>query len=567
MKKATIIILFVFEALTAFCQNIDTLVFVDNFVHSDVAHEVRLPISKNLRKSARNGAMFKFNDSFYALEDSVRKSIMFASELWECKLPSGTLIKLEILFEDIQNDMEVLVRYKSNDMQKLTYPSSLYNNSIIKTEEEGFDGTIIFSNTINWDCSYNTGAVSDKNLSYAMLRAIAICLGHGASIKRIKNNLLSYHSSKRSAFDAILTNSNNDSLPITRNELTNFYTNNSNNIFANCQNGSIKMYAPEIFEQGKSLVYTDNIDWSLMKANMYSGQKVLAIDETTLNILREIGWKTKQKDVVVGCDNLEDNGIASMYSNYNFTYNSNGNSIDNVQWSYSVRLANNSYEEVASQNGGTTFEICSVANKPNLYINSDGDSEGVIKLKYSLNNIPDSTQYNISLGRRPLIFGIYDVKINDNDYLSYYDFSFSVLYAGSNRVIIGVEQEYSCEYELIYVNEPHLAHVNVPLLNKGNYVWIDISISNEYGTTTQTIELGEQYTKKRPLFSDIEEMQNNECCENVSHIDVYSVLGVKIATIKNLTELENVNHSLLVLNYISNGNNVIKTRKIKLKKR
>ena len=89
----------------------------------------------------------------------------------------------------------------------------------------------------------------------------------------------------------------------------------------------------------------------------------------------------------------------------------------------------------------------------------------------------------------PKILSINDETVTDNVYATLYDYSFTVSDVGASSVTIGVEQEYSSYYEIHHVNEPDLAHVYLKYLSRGNRVWIDVSVENEYGEDKRTIEI------------------------------------------------------------------------------
>ena len=154
-------------------------------------------------------------------------------------------------------------------------------------------------------------------------------------------------------------------------------------------------------------------------------------------------------------------------------------------------------------------------------------------------------------GSAPKILSIDDETVIDNGYVTLYDYSFTVSYVGASSVTIGVEQEYSPYYDIHHVNEPTLAHVYLKYLSRGNKVWVDVSIENEYGEDKRTIEIPVQ------LPDAISEASAAEA----DHIDVYSMSGTLLGQVKSLSELTAYRSCPLLLRYVDKDGHQLRVRK------
>ena len=163
-------------------------------------------------------------------------------------------------------------------------------------------------------------------------------------------------------------------------------------------------------------------------------------------------------------------------------------------------------------------------------------------------------------GSAPKIISIDNKQVHDTEYATYYDFSFDVTFSDATSVTIGVEQEYSSWYDIIHVNEPSPAHVNLKCLSRGNMVWVDIIAENEYGKDTLTIELPVMSEDYADGLTSIDKSP-----AKTDHIDIYSLDGRFMKRIKNLSELSSYHACTLLLQYYNNKNQLIRSKKIKLK--
>ena len=155
-------------------------------------------------------------------------------------------------------------------------------------------------------------------------------------------------------------------------------------------------------------------------------------------------------------------------------------------------------------------------------------------------------------GSAPKILSIDDETVIDNGYATLYDYSFTVSYVGASSVAVGVEQEYSSYYEIHHVNEPSPAHVILKYLSRGNKVWVDVSVKNEFGEDKRTIEI--------PVQSP--DAIGNAPAAEANHIDVYTMSGTLLGHVKSLSELSAFRARTLLLRYIDKDGQQMQTRKM-----
>ena len=160
----------------------------------------------------------------------------------------------------------------------------------------------------------------------------------------------------------------------------------------------------------------------------------------------------------------------------------------------------------------------------------------------------------------PKVISVFNQKVDFSNYETLYDFSFDVTYTGATSITIGVEEEYNPYYKTYVINEASPAHVNLKYLNRGRLTWVDIIAENEYGKDTLTIEL--------PVMTDgnVDGLTSiDKSPAKTDHIDIYSLDGRFMKRIKNLSELSSYHTCTLLLQYYNNKNQLIRSKKIRLK--
>ena len=573
MKKRLIFLLFILAInIHIFAQDVELITYNESYQSFPSLIRYAPLRAKTMRKTDNHGGQISINYNSSNIPDSLKQAIEIATLLWEECLPVEAKITIDVCFGNNLSDMSVTVPYVdcSND----TIYALSYYNTYKGNYTQYNEGTVLFSDAIDWCCQYSQGNGNNKKcLSTAMLRAIAITLGFGSTVKKnnqgsiyFDNNLTGY-----SPFEYLIFNDSNiplSSIPKGRknrdNQLLHSYSEPSDTLWLKWGVNQYKLYAPTSFVEDKSLIYL-NAPSSLMHFEMPIGSKYLDIDSTTKSIIQAIGWHIAESPPInVFCQDIPSTGIASVYNSYLFGINNYVSDMSSLHWEYQVKSTNGDYQTVCQQFDGQTFLVSPSTYLSLSHVNPEGDIDAMIRLTYILNNEEKTVFLKLTFECAPKILSINDESVHDNGYSTLYDYSFNVAYRGATSITVGIEQEYSSYYDIIHINEPFLAHAYLRYLSKGNMVWVDVSVTNEYGTDLETIEIPIQsrgHIKAKSSVNIHAKTQENNIC----YIDIYSIDGTFVNRIQSISELSNYHSCTLLLQYFGINHQLIQSRKIHLK--
>lgn len=571
MKTRSILfILYLLVSPLAFAQDVNFVTYNESFP-STQAIEQNAPLRiESKRKTNSQGAKININYSS-VVPDSLKLAIDVATHLWEDILPPEANLNIDVKFAPNESDMHVDVLYISHKNDTL-YAQS-FHNTYYSRYGNYYDGYITFSNEIPWCSQY----IQNNNISTAMLRAIARILGFGTTV--IKNNRGNYIfdevNNGYTPFEYLIYN--NDNIPLSsirkqknkKNEnlqLKEYYES-SNDFCLKLNSKQYELYAPMPFVKDKSMVFLDD-PTCLMHYEMPTGSNYLNIDSKTIKILKAIGWKINvPSSVEIYSKSISSMDVASVYNPYLFEIDSDDPNISPLRWEYQVKSANGVLQTVCQQSGSQTFSVNPSEYLSTSHVNSSGIIDAIVCLTYRVNNEVKTTSMSLKLDCAPIILSITDQAFHFERYETLYDYSFNVSYRGATSITIGVEQEYSSFYDIIHIHEPNLAHAFIQALSRGNMVWIDISVTNEYGTVTETIEIPCQ-TNVHNVYNSSTSSENVNLCsrENVTdYIDIYSTNGSFMKRIKSISELSDIHSRTVILQYFNQNHKLTKTRKVNLK--
>lgn len=509
------------------------------------------------------------------IPDSVRVCANVAAELWQSYLNNKYPIRLDVSYVDLdsENDIEIEVLYRPGDIY---YPTSLYAHLFdvdLGGEEGKADAYIFINKSKEWDCSHNKEInASTRNLTYAMMRAIAVSLGFGSSVtqKTIRgNDIIAFGKSEgHSVFDNLIFSSQGKSLKDITNignrqnsELTNYVQpTQGTNLYALKQDEKHKLYAPENFEIYKSLVYLDNKE-SLMHHDLKTGTKQFRVDATTIELLDAIGWgiNTPSEVEIIG-EGIDENGLASAYESHTFTLqNHNGGTITDALWTYALPLQNGKDTVISQSSNSLPFNIEAIDNEDKYRINMNGDISGKIIFTGKINGKEVKDIFYLSLELKPRIKAVNIIKKESNAPLDSYNLYYTVEYVGSDHLFIQIEEEYGTGASSKFVYEPFFAHVVSKYIIAPFYNWVDITVENEYGKDIYTIELPPYTgsdTKALPL-------NKPEVKNRYTYIEVFDKQGRKITRIEDLNELRMQKQGLYILKFYKDTTCVKTTKYLK----
>lgn len=551
-----------FSIFNAKSQEVEKLTFVEKFQQGGNTTVTSI-LPKEQRLSSGYQGTIKINWSG-EVPDSVRICAEVAADIWCSCLDNNDTIRLECHYEELDNNNDVEVEILYRPKTDIYYPTSLYSHlwGVDFGELTNADAEIYINKKMVWDCSHNEIIVpSARNMTYAMMRAIAISLGFGSSVtkKTIRGNEIIVFGSKSgcSIFDSFIFSSDGQYLKNINNignrnnpALTSFSEpKNGIYIYALTQDDKYKLYAPSSFEIYKSLTYLDNEE-SLMHYDLRTGTKQFRVDEVTKELLHAIGWNFKaSKDIEIVGEGINENGITSAYEGHTFSLRNNvGGTITNACWKYTLPLANGGDTIISTSENTLVFSIGSVNDESKYKININGDIYGKVSFTGSINGKVVQDTYNLSLELKPHINNVNIILKKESHLIDYYDISFVVEYTGTNMVTVSVEEEYSSKLRSQSVYEPFLAHVYIQSITSFNYAWIDIEAENKYGKDIYTVELPPfEGENNRNLIMSGEQAYPQS--QNYTDIDVFDINKNKISRIQNLKELHTLHPGLYILKY------------------
>ena len=581
-NQKTIIVLFLlalFDSQVMLSQEIVTVDYVEHFQENAVDTISSKPIlSKVARINNKTATSFviSYDDN---IPDSVSKCLQVATDIWRncLNINSDYKIRIKAVWDELPEEEDVKTTVSYTKHNGYFYPTSLYCSLINELGTDGAPDAIIKINkNKKWYCGYNADSNTNySSLAQAMLRSVAVALGFGSSVnKKILlggREVIKFSQAGHSLFDNLLVSSNGSFLKDYSNtgarqniDLLKFVTGQFGDVYVsgfNANDSTYKMYTPPIYENNKSLIYLNNPN-SLMHYSLNNSLRILQVDSVTVNVLNKLGWSIKSQQnggfSIVG-DNISETGITSAYSSHSFFIEGNGKqNITNRKWTFLLPSTDGS-DIIVKQSEGELFFSTEALNQPNDYfININGDIYGKIIFSGDINGKPMKLVYNLTLGLKPEISSVGFNKTGINEYNSY-NIDCKVDYKGAECLYVSLEEEYSSLSRSQFVREPYLAHFTCSNISPNYYTWIDVTVENEYGSDTYTIELPplSNLAKKKLSRRAIPQ----KVTENITSIRVYNSNGFYLNTIKELEETINMSSGMYILNFY-NGNTLVKSAKL-----
>ena len=453
---------------------------------------VKPSLSKVQRlNSANRGTVICMYESDFSIPDSMKSSIEVAAQTWESYLNNKDSIYIKFTLENLDNDdIQTDVTYLVQDNMIYPYCLARHNKMISGTTREGFDAVIVINQNTKWDCGFSDKIISSsKNLTSAILRGIATDMGFGASIRERKGNIIDFYiPSKYSVFDNLVISDTNKRLSsmVNNPNLKNFVT---SNLYALKIAATYQLYTPNPFEYYSSLRYFKE-KGSLMSYGLHTGEKLQQVDSKTIEILKEMGWKPNEPTTIkIIAEGIPDTGITSAYESHYFYFENNtGYPVNEPHWTFELTF-NNGEKTILAQSNSSTFTIPALSNTDQYKKNVEGDINGIITLTAVTNGKKVVQMYNLNLEVKPAIYyvskPIYTYRSSDHAYFA----DFTVKYGGARYLTVGAEEDYVTGYDVQDIFEPYQTHVRVGPFGDHHDAWVDLTVENQYGKTTQTVEL------------------------------------------------------------------------------
>ena len=474
------------------------IVFNDNYIAGG-AHF--LPIDTLLGPRYPRRAMEARGTIEYVITgnmpDSLKTAIQESVDTWN-KCLSGAYANFCFDYSNnLDSDVKTEIPFLSGTGDKTTYyTQSLHRQLFHADGYQTYDAIIRINASENWCIGISEQLNSMKNLNYAIKRSIALALGFGSSIIRNKNgNIVFAKNDGHSIADKMIFNGSGtylSSIPNSRQkrnqDIIDFVTGNVNNVYIKQMDSLHVLYAPIVFDDNKSLRYLTNSN-SIM---YYGNSQVLSpdIDETTIDILRGIGWafSIPNNMEIVG-EGIDSTGVTGAYSNHRFYITPENDNLINREWEFRIALNNGLYQTIA--NASTQdFTIPPVQDISNYKHTIDGCLIGEILFTGSLYGEEIKLRYQLTLRLSPSIISVECVdimqsQINPNNY----DILIGVKYEGSYWLTASAREKGTSLAYTYHTNKPYFANMLLSNIRLWDDTYVTLSATNQYGTGMQVITI------------------------------------------------------------------------------
>lgn len=564
-------ILSIFKCNSTYAQELEVITYTDTYADLQ-GLRIAVPM---LPKTQRLSNKASIINPFYANSDlptDIKKSIDYAFTIWESHIENSIPLNIEFRYENISDDLQTDVVYRPINGTMTPNALAIYQEG--KRMDDSKDGIITINKNVSWDCSVGENIPEDKkNLTTGILRAICRILGFGSSIK--------VHSSGDCCFGAktgyslfdklIISNDNKRLTDITlmsgrpNPELTAFVNASNRLFYIGKKNNDYKLASGPYTEVNPPLTL---IETGLMSQQLITGNYNLQIDETTLRILKNLGWNTKSApEVEIQSNDISQNGLASAYISHRFYINTSA-SITNPEWSFRIPLKNGQEKILSLQDNNHSCSIPAIDDETLYNINVDGVIPCHLEFSCTINgqNVTASP-FTVHWELKPFIERASILKIVDNSPYTSYDAHYEVVYTGADRIMVSVEEEYSARLKTWYISEPFYATGIADHITSPYYAWIDFIAENQYGKDVYTIELqpyGTASTQSIPLNA-YSYHSDSKSTNYIREIHIYDLYGQLLWHGIDFDEWKNSGfHGIAIVKYLF-SNNLTKTEKIILR--
>ena len=462
------------------------------------------------------------------MSEEMQCCIKVAAQLWEEKLyiPKKVVLKFEKEKMGVgAEDFEAQVRYTSLLGTTKMYSQSYFMNFLSDDKRNVEDAIIKINDDVDWDYSFSGETINKKNLTTAMLRAIAMSLGFGSSVIDNSTKGITFFVRRCfSPFDDFVINSNNvclNEMPNngrTSQELVSFVTGN-NVYYKTTNNENLKLYASPEFQGYNYLSYFDTTG-DLMSYNMRIGDKNQQVDRKTQEVLETIGWKEPEKGLKIVADGIDNTGMASATRGYSFRAEIPSGNIIKYSWKY--ELLNNEMDYVLIKKGESSeFAIDKVDELAKYRKNVNGDIKGKISLNAIVGGKEVSKVFHVYLSTKPTFISVKVDSITPISGTRYYNLDITVIYDGADYLYVEQSEEFGDIVNTHFYYEPYIAHLRFKRIFMIGMSWVDMELSNNEGKVYYTVQIPNQMELLNHSTLIQEEVINSE----IAQIEVRDIQG------------------------------------------
>lgn len=498
------------------------------------------------------------------MSEEMQYAIKAAAQLWEEKLyiPKKIILKFEKERMGMEAaDFAAQVRYTLLPGGNEAYPQSFFINFLTDNKRLAEDAVILVNEDVDWDYSFSGEVTNKKNLTTAMLRAIAMSLGFGSSV--VNNTAKGIIFSTRryfSPFDNLIVNSNNIRLNTMPNngrtspELISYVSGN-NVYYKTPNNANFKLYAPSEFHGYNYLSYFDT-EGDLMSYDIRIGDKNQQIDEKTLEVLKEIGWKEPENSLKIMAKDIDATGMASAFQGYSFHAETTSGSITDYSWKYEL-LNNEMVFDSIKVGNSSEFNIDKVDDLTKYYKNINGDIKGRVSLTATVNGKDMHKVFYVYLATKPTFISVKVDSISPIPGTRYYNLDITVIYTGADYLYVEQSEEFGDLIFSHFFYEPYIAHLRFKHVFMIGMSWVDLELSNRAGKTYYTVEIPSQMN----LLENSTQIKQEIIASSISHVEVRNMQGMIILQTENYEDINRLSKGLYIVTTTDTNGKVI-TKKI-----
>lgn len=240
---------------------------------------------------------------------------------------------------------------------------------------------------------------------------------------------------------------------------------------------------------------------------------------------------TAQSSLKICGKDISEDGKGSAYYSHSFYIESEDFAIESPNWILELPLANGEIQSIELEDDDLSCATAPIEDLDNYQITSTGEIKGQLKFNCRINGIEYESTLDIVFELKLVIEYAVIERIEEHFADSYYHAYYRVKYLGADRIMVGVEEEYSSKVIVNFLYEPYIAYGVAEYITAPYRAWIDFEATNSYGKATYTIEF-EPYG----VIADVPLVNDNT--DGV--VDVYNVAGVYIGRFANLSDFNNM---------------------------
>ena len=385
------------------------------------------------------------------------------------------------LDENIEVQTTVFYALKNQTVYPLSLYKQLFSNNTPTRVAE-----IDFNPSVDWDYSWPDDSKhwDSNNMISEILRQMAHALGFGTSISKKANGKLECAvRDVKSPFDNIITDGSTKLSQVS--DYESFF---KRKIYVETVKGRYPLFsALNDFVSNRSGCYFSLDEDNLMNYPYKDKTELLNINSETLDVLSEIGWKTKDYDMTICADNLNSIYFGNAFDDITFSVvDSKDNLMRPIKWTFNAFSNVKNNYETFYQSTEQKFSLVP-GTFGSDYVDDNSYLQGNITCFLDQSGVIKEYCNAIFLDCRPLVkkYTINNVVKNQDG--KSFDFDINISQKGGEHTLVMVTTESgTIKNSNLNLQEDIVIHVdNAPI--KG-LIYVNISSENEYGITDRDIE-------------------------------------------------------------------------------